>query len=55
MTVDQAIDILQNIGTDFGNDVLEVLQYMKDNIEDFNAIEKRAFRVVFCEMSKLFE
>jgi hypothetical protein len=55
MTVNQAIKILQNIGNDFGHDVLEVLTYMKENIDDFNAIEKRAFRVVFVEMSKLFE
>ena len=55
MTVERAIEILNNIGNNFGNDILEVLNYMKDNIDDFDAIEKRAFRVVFCEMSKLFE
>lgn len=54
MTIDRAIEILNHIGNDFGDDLLEVLTYMKENIDDFDAVEKRAFRVVFLEMSKLF-
>lgn len=54
LTTSDAIDIVQSIGMQFGVDFLEVMTYMRDNIDDFSLIEKRAFRIVFANMSKLF-
>jgi len=54
MNFDQAISDLNNIQDDFGTGLLEVLEYMRDNLDDFSENEVRAFRVVFREMSKLF-
>lgn len=54
MTTTEALDILQAIGTSFGTGLLEVMTYMRDNIDDFSLQEKRAFRIVFADMSRLF-
>lgn len=54
MNFEQAIEILNDVGDDFGHGLLEVMEYMRDNLDTFSANEVRAFRVVFAEMSKLF-
>ena len=54
MNFTQAIEILNNVGDDFGHSLLEVMEYMRDNLDNFDDKEVRAFRVVFREMSKLF-
>lgn len=54
MKFDEAIAILGSVQDDYGHGLLEVLEYMRDNPDDFNEHEVRAFRVVFNEMSKLF-
>lgn len=54
MNFEQAISILNNIGDDFGTGLLEVMEYMRDNLDTFSEKEVHAFRVVFSEMSKLF-
>jgi hypothetical protein len=54
MTTADAIDIVQSIGTQFGVDLLEVLTYMRDNLNDFSQKEKRASLIVLADMTKLF-
>lgn len=57
MTTSEALHILQTIGTTFGTSLLQVVMYMRDNLEDFSQQEQRAFHVVrdaFADMSKLF-
>lgn len=54
MNFQQAIEILNNVGDNFGHGLLDVMTYMRDNLDDFSEQEVRAFRVVFREMSKLF-
>lgn len=58
MTTTEALHILQAIGTSFGTGLLEVVVYMRNNLEDFSQQEQRAFhvaRVAFADMSKLFD
>lgn len=57
MTTTEAIHILQTIGTSFGTGLLEVVVYMRNNLEDFSQQEQRAFhvaRVAIADLSKLF-
>ena len=54
MNFTQATEILKDLQDDHGCGLLEVMQYMQDNLDDFSAKEVRAYRVVFNEMSKLF-
>jgi glutamate synthase domain-containing protein 3 len=57
MTTSEAFRILQTIGTSFGTGMLEVVMYMRDNLEDFSEQEQCAFhvaRVAIADMSKLF-
>lgn len=54
MNFTQAIEILNDVGDDFGHGLLDVLTYMQDHLDDFTLEQVRAFRVVFREMSKLF-
>jgi len=55
MEINQAIQVIQNVAEDFGNDFLEVMTYMKEHHVDFEATEQAAFNVVFTEMSKLIK
>ena len=51
MTFTQAMVYISNLK---GNDgLLETLQYMQDNLDDFNAVEQQAFRVVMNDFRKL--
>ena len=57
MTTSESLHILQTIGTSFGTSLLEVVVYMRDNLEDFSKQEQCAFhvaRVAIADMSKLF-
>jgi len=54
MKFEQAIEILGNVQDDYGHSLLDVLEYMRDNLDSFSELEVRAFRVVFNEMPKLF-
>lgn len=57
MTITEALSILQTIGTSFGTGLLEVVAYMRDNLDDFSQHEQCAFRVArvaIADMSKLF-
>jgi hypothetical protein len=51
MTFTQAMVYISNLK---GNDgLLDTLQYMQDNLDDFNEVEQQAFRVVMNDFRKL--
>ena len=49
-----AIAIVNKIGDEQGEGLLETLTYMDRNLFQFDAVQRQAFRVVFGEMRKLF-
>ena len=49
-----AIAIVNKIGDEQGEGLLETLTYMDRNLFQFDAAQRQAFRVVFTEMRKLF-
>jgi len=53
MTFTEAMVTISDIKESFGEGLLETLQYMQDNLEDFNESEVRAFRVVMADFRKL--
>ena len=51
MTFTEAMVYISNLK---GNDgLLETLQYMQDNLDEFAPVERRAFRVVMNDFRKL--
>lgn len=50
----QALEIVNKIGEEQGEGLLETLQYMDRNLFQFEAAQRQAFRVVFSNMRKLF-
>ena len=51
MTFTEAMVYISNLK---GNDgLLETLQYMQDNLDEFESIEQRAFRIVMNDFRKL--
>ena len=55
MNFDQAIKIVQQYQQDWAlPGLLEAMQQMQESLEDLFAQERRAYRVVFREMGKLF-
>lgn len=53
MNFTQAMVIISEIKESFGEGLLETLQYMQDNLDDFSDEQVRAFRVVMCDFRKL--
>ena len=53
MNFTQAMVIICAIKETFGDPLLETLQYMQDNLDDFSDNEKQAFRVVLRDFRKL--
>ena len=53
MNFTQAMVVISEIKESFGEGLLETLQYMQDNLDDFNETEVRAFRVVMADFRKL--
>jgi len=53
MNFTQAMVIIGEIKENFGEGLLETLQYMQDNLDDFSDNEQRAFRVVMNDFRKL--
>jgi hypothetical protein len=53
MNFKQAMVVICDIKETFGEGLLETLQYMQDNFEDFSDNEKQAFRLVMLEFRKL--
>ena len=50
-----AVEILGEVGKEYGlNGLLETMQYMDANFDDFRQRERAAYRIVFAGMSKLF-
>ncbi len=54
MNFTQALEIVNKIGDEQGEGLLETLTYMDRNLFQFEAEQRQAFRVVFTEMRKLF-
>jgi len=54
MQFQQAIEIIGQIQKDNGEGLLETLQYMDENLFQFDSEQRQAFRTVFNEMRKLF-
>ena len=54
MNFTQALEIVNKIGEEQGEGLLETLTYMDRNLFQFEAEQRQAFRVVFTEMRKLF-
>lgn len=54
MQFEDAIAIVNEIGAEQGEGLLETLQYMDRNLFQFEAEQRQAFRVVFSSMRKLF-
>ena len=53
MNFTQAMVIISVVKESFGEGLLETLQYMQDNLDDFESHERAAFRVVMKEFGKL--
>ena len=53
MNFTQAMVIIGEIKENFGEGLLETLQYMQDNLDDFSDNEQRAFRVAMNDFRKL--
>ena len=53
MNFTEAMVIISEIKENFGEGLLETLQYMQDNLDDFNETEARAFRVVMRDFRAL--
>jgi hypothetical protein len=49
-----ACSVIQEIQAEMGEGLLETLQYMKDNFDQFEQRQQVAFYMVFGEMRKLF-
>ena len=54
MNFTQAMVVICDIKETFGEGLLETLQYMQDNLDDFSDNEKQAFRVAMHDFRKLF-
>ena len=55
MNFEQAVQIVQQYQQDWGlPGLLETLEQMQDSIDDLYEQERRAYRVVFREMGRLF-
>ncbi len=55
MTFEQGMEVVQQYQRDWGLPaLLETLEDMGDRFEDLDNNERRAYRVVFAEMAKLF-
>ena len=55
MNFTQAIEVVNEVKTEYRfPGLLETLEYMQENREEFNATQRMAFGVVFREMGKLF-
>lgn len=53
MNFTQAMVIISEIKESFGEGLLETLQYMQDNLDDFDDNQVRAFRVVMRDFRAL--
>jgi hypothetical protein len=53
MNFTQAMVVISEIKENFGEGLLETLQYMQDNLDDFSDNEQRAFRVVMNDFRAL--
>lgn len=53
MNFTQAMVIISDIKESFGEGLLETLQYMQDNLDDFDDNQVRAFRVVMRDFRAL--
>ena len=55
MNFQEAMQVVQQYQQDWAiNGLLETLEQMQDSVDELNFQERRAFRVVFSEMGKLF-
>lgn len=54
MNITQALEIVQDIQTEMGAGLLETLQYMQDNLNQFSGVQVRAYRTAMDEFSKMF-
>lgn len=53
MNFTQAMVVISDLREDMGEGLLETLQYMQDNLDDFSDNEQRAFRVVMRDFRAL--
>jgi glutamate synthase domain-containing protein 3 len=53
MNFTQAMVVISEIKENFGEGLLETLQYMQDNLDDFSDNEQRAFRTVMRDFRAL--
>ena len=53
MNFTQAMVVISDLREDMGEGLLETLQYMQDNLDEFEPVEQRAFRVVMNDFRKL--
>lgn len=54
MGIKESIRIISELADEHGSGVLETLQYMKDNLADFEPDEVLAFRVFMSEGRRMF-
>lgn len=54
MDIKQALEIIEDVKDSFGEGLLETLEYMSDNLDDFSDREVVAYRVVMRDFRKLF-
>jgi hypothetical protein len=53
MTFTEAMVYISRLKEADGSGLLETLQYMQDNLDEFDAVEQRAFRVVMRDFRNL--
>jgi hypothetical protein len=54
MNTAQALDRIAEIAQENGEGILETLQYMNDNLDQFSVKDRQAFRIAFAGFQKLF-
>lgn len=50
----EALVVVEAIQTEMGEGLLEVLQYMQDNLDQFTAHQRVAFRIVMAGFQEMF-
>ena len=54
MTITEALSIVTNFGTSTGMGLLETMEWMQENYEELDSIEKCAFKTAFRGFQQLF-
>jgi hypothetical protein len=54
MDISKALNVLEDVAADHGVGMLDLLQYMTDNLDDFSEEDVKAYRIAMRDFRKLF-